>query len=204
MFKRVTMLGYDSPNQPTVLKGIYVVTYPIPKCVSFLKMRSLKQFAISVIFIFTTLFPTLAISSAWNGCANELDRLQRATSDAAAAANDVNYKAVDYENCQQYPRLYDQMHDECRSKAYDYQNTVRNFNNSLITVENSIQLVNSSCGINLPSIENLSSIRPMVPNSENSICNIYLGYKSKLPLKELINLCMKSMSKEECQKCLSK
>lgn len=162
----------------------------------------IKQFAILAVFFFVALGPTLALSSDWNGCANDLDRLRRAARDATDAANSVKSKADDFENCKRYPDMYDLMRDRCRSKASAYQSTLSTLGNELSTVDSRVRSVNSSCGMDLSS-SGSSFTRPKTPGFENRMCDLYLGYKNKLPIESLMKTCMQSLSEEECRKCLS-
>lgn len=161
----------------------------------------MKQFALFAFFLFVALSSTLVLSSDWTGCANDLDRLHRAARDASEAANGVKSKADDFENCKQFPNIYDLMRDHCRNAASDYQSALSTLENELSTVNSRVRSVNLSCGGDLSSVGS-SSTRPQTPDFENSMCNLYRGYKNKLPLETLIETCMQSLSEMECRKCL--
>jgi len=161
----------------------------------------MKQFAIFAVLFFVALGSTLVHSSDWSGCANDLDRLHRTTRNAADIANGVKTKANDFENCKMYPNIYDFMQDRCRTMASDYQSALSSLENELSTVNRRIRSANSSCGVDLSSIGS-SSTKPQTSDFENSMCNMYLDYKNKLPIETLIKICLQSLSEMECRKCL--
>ena len=152
-----------------------------------------------LVFIFTTIPPVAAVSADWNGCADDLDRLRRAASDASDAAKDVNSKADEYENCKQFPDTFDLMRDNCESVASDYESAVNNLNSDLSTVDSRISSANSSCSNNA----SLSGIPGRAPSTGNRVCDVFRIYKDKLPAETLLKTCTASMTEAECRKCLS-
>jgi hypothetical protein len=156
-----------------------------------------------VILLFSTLCAwSVAYTADWDSCADDLDRLRRAARDATDAANEVKSNADDFENCKRYPDMYDFFRDRCQSKAYDYKSAVSTLESELNTVDRRVRSVNSSCGIDISSIRSAPAARSRAPSSENRMCDLYRSYKNKLPMKNLLEACTKSMSEAECKKCL--
>lgn len=148
----------------------------------------------------------------WSSCAYDLDRLRRAARDASDAAEQVDSakdefesKKDELEDCLNFPDVYDLMVDGCQSMRWDYESALSNYKyeisnlkNELNTVENRIQSVQWSCGYEF-------SVRSVAGQSEvkgENICNLYRSYVSRLPMITLLEICKKSMTEEECKKCL--
>lgn len=138
----------------------------------------------------------------WDSCADDLDRLRRAARDATDKANDVNTKADEFENCKNYPDMYDLMRDRCRSKASDYQSALSDLESELGTINSRIRSVQASCDFNLESTSSQRYSRSQPPSSGNRTCDLYRSYVGKLPMKMLLESCAKTISEAECGKCL--
>lgn len=166
-------------------------------------MTSLSFWKKVVVGVLGGLAVCTASAANWDSCTDDLDRLRRAARDATDKASDVKTKAEEFENCNRYPDIYDLMRDRCRSKASDYQSALSDLESELGTVDSRIRSVRSSCGFDLGLTGSPSYSRPEPPSSGNRTCDIYKGYKGKLPMKTLLETCARTMSEAECGKCLS-
>lgn len=161
-------------------------------------------FIAGTILLVSNFTSSSAFSGDWNSCAYDLDRLRRATRDAADVANDVKSKAEEFDRCKRYPDVYDLMGDRCRSKAWDYQRALRSLETALITVDSHIRSVNSSCGYKLTSIGPPSYSQIITPGPGEHLCDLFRSYKERVPLETLFKICTQSMSEADCKKCLEK
>jgi len=164
---------------------------------------------IFIVFLLYSAVPS-AHATNWSSCADELDRLRRAARDATDVAQEVESakqelesKKNDLENCLNYPNIYDLMHDRCRSRRWDYDSALDNYkshlNNlesELSTVESRIRSVQWSCDYQF----SLSLPSGTLPKKDP--CSVYQNYKNKLPSATLLEICKKSMTEDECKKCL--
>lgn len=112
-----------------------------------------------ILITLASLMPLPSFASDWNSCADELDRLRRASRDATDAANEVKSKADELENCKQYPDMYDDHGDGCSSKASDYRSALGTLKSELDTVNRRIKSVSSYCGVNLSTLGESSTQR---------------------------------------------
>lgn len=149
--------------------------------------------------------PLIVRAADWDSCADDLDRLRRASRDAADAAEQVKSKHEELDNCRRYPDTYDLMRDRCRSYVWDYESTVSSLQSELSTVDSRIRSVRSSCGYDLATLSPPS--RRMAPGGVQSpgarLCTLLQGYRGRIPDDQLAQICSKSMSESECRKCLS-
>jgi len=164
----------------------------------------------------------------WSSCADELDRLRRAAADASEAAEHVQEykeelesKKRELEDCLSYPDSYDVMHDRCQSIRWDYESALSDYKSSLSdleselnTLESRLRSVQWSCDFQFilampPKIPKVQEKKlPRVLEKEppkvqkKDPCSLYQKYKSSIPKATLLELCKKSMSEDECKKCL--
>jgi hypothetical protein len=162
-----------------------------------------KRNTVILWWVFACLTAYNASAANWDSCADDLDRLRRSARDASDKANEVKAKSEEVENCKRYPDMYDLMRDRCRSKLSEYQSTLRDLESELGTVDSRIRSARLSCGFDLGSIGSPSYSQPSQPGTTNPVCDVYRGYRNKLPLETLVQTCMKSMSEAECRKCLT-
>jgi hypothetical protein len=161
-----------------------------------------KYFIEMITVVLITIIPNPTFSVDWDSCAQNLDRLRRASRDAVDAANDVKSKAEEYENCKRYPNIHDLMRDRCQSKAWSYENALRTLESALVTVDSRIRSVSSSCGYDLTSIGSAPYSQPNPPSSTNRLCDLFRSYKDRLSPDTLFNICTQSMPESDCRKCL--
>lgn len=161
---------------------------------------------ISIVVGMSFLAPfSVSLAVDWDSCADDLDRLRRASRDASDVANDVKSKTDDFENCRRFPDVYDLLRDRCQSKRWDYQSAMQSLKSELDTVDSRIRSVRLSCGYNLSSIEGPpTGLAPSPLRSQSDqLCELYRSYRGRLPMQNLLELCRKSISDAECRKCLA-
>jgi len=142
---------------------------------------------------------TTAFSADWGSCADDLDRLRRASRTAADVAEQVKSKASDLENCRRFPGSYDLLRDRCQSRATDYEGEVSRLKLELATMNFIVRSASSSCEVDLGSARGGVS----KPSTGNRQCDAYRTYKGLIPDATLMQICTKSLSEQECKKCLS-
>lgn len=163
---------------------------------------------------------TMAVASAamatdWGDCANELDYLRRRSSDASDKAREAESKKSDFERkrddlnrCVQNPQVYDLMGDRCQSaRSYAesaqgyYRSSLDDLGNALGDVDRKVKAVAGACGVELKQV---TGPAPQVPSGVKNpaLCSVYLGYKGKLPLQQLIATCTPHMGEADCRACL--
>ncbi len=158
--------------------------------------------AVIAAVLIAAIVPASGLPADWDSCAQNLDRLRRATRDAADAANDVKSKTDEFEKCRRFPDINDLMRDRCKSKSWNYENAVRTLESALITVDTRIRSASASCGYDLTSIGSPSYSQPGAPSSANRICDLLRSYKDRVPPDTLLKICTQSMSEADCTKCL--
>lgn len=163
-------------------------------------MTARANFVKLLVSLLTVVVTSAVLAADWDSCADDLDRLRRATRDAADKASDVKSKAEEFENCRRYPDVYDLWRDGCRSKGSEYQSAVRDLESELSTVDSRIRSVRFSCGYDLGST---ASPRLHSPETGNQVCDLYRSYLGRLPLDALLKTCLRSMSETDCRKCLT-
>lgn len=152
-----------------------------------------------LVVILTCNIIPFAYATDWNSCADDLDRLRRATRDASDAAQQVESEKDELENCLHYPDIYDLMEDGCQSSRWDYNSARSNLESELNTVESRIRSVQWSCDFQF-------SITPSTGGLEGpgkDRCNTYRFFKDKLPIEIILDTCKKSLTEDECKKCLN-
>ena len=141
--------------------------------------------------------PSIGISSDWGSCADDLDRLRRASSDANDAATQAESDEDEYENCKNYPDTYDLYGDRCRSVADEYRDSLDALENALDTVNDRVRSVALSCGMPLPAVAG-----PRIERSGDRLCNLYRSYKGRMSDQLLMQQCTVSKPESECTKCI--
>jgi hypothetical protein len=148
---------------------------------------------------------SVACAADWSSCADDLDRLRRASRDAADAAEQVKSKSDELESCRQFPEVYDLLRDRCRSYAWDYQSAVSALSSELSTVDSRVRSANLSCGYELstfgPPAAKRGSDQRGTPAAR--LCALIQSYRGRIPDDQLVQLCAGSMPETECRKCLS-
>lgn len=159
--------------------------------------------------------PAAAKAADWGDCANELDYLRKRSSDASDKAREAESKKSDFERkrddlnrCVQNPQVYDLMGDRCQSaRSYAesaqryYRSSLDDLGNALGDVDRKVKAVAGACGVELKQV---TGPAPQVPSGVKNpaLCSVYLGYKGKLPLQQLIATCTPNMGEAECRACL--
>jgi DNA repair exonuclease SbcCD ATPase subunit len=177
-----------------------------------------KHFLKSIIFIFFVCFFQFSIAESgladdWSSCADDLDRLKRASRDASEAAEEAESAKQEFEdkkeelqNCINYPDIYDLMQDNCQSLRWDYESAKSDYESALSdleselsTVESRIRSVEWSCGV---SFSRTSGEATKPKSKKQSRCSLFRSFIGKLPLKTILEYCKTYMSESECKKCL--
>jgi hypothetical protein len=71
---------------------------------------------------------------------------------------------------------------------------------ALDKVDSAVSSVAMSCGYNLGGVAKTQAATPQ--DFKARLCVIYSRYKGLLQMQTLMEMCKKSMSEEECRKCL--
>lgn len=156
---------------------------------------------IAFMFFVSTMLGT-AVAADWNSCADDLDALRRASSDASDSATEVRSKADAYDRCRRYPDVTDINNDGCRSQANAYRSAVTRFQGDLDTVNRRGRAVGGTCSVD-PAVllSPAASSRPGQSPSER-LCAMIRDYRGRLPEQDLMKACLQSLSDSECRKCL--
>jgi len=112
----------------------------------------MKNNALSITLVGGLLFCSSIFAADWDSCADELDDLRQAVSDAEDAARDVQSKADNYEQCKLLP-IMDLWNDGCRTMASGYRYKLSNLQGELEAVNKRIRSVSSSCSMPVSNIE---------------------------------------------------
>jgi hypothetical protein len=149
----------------------------------------MKRRLLSLCFV-GLLFSVPGRSADWDSCRSDLDDLKRRSDDAATKAEDVS----DAEN-----KLRQCREDEpngCEYEERAYKGAKVDLESALDDVSFRISSVSTSCGFDFAKV--LSTPFDYKARS----CLIYSRYKSTMPIGTVMDMCKKTMSEEECKKCL--
>ena len=149
----------------------------------------------------------------WSSCADDLDRLRRASRDASeaveraeSARQEFEDKREELQNCINYPDIYDLMQDQCQSLRWDYESAksdyesaLYNLQSELSAVESRIRSVEWSCGVSFS--RTTGGATQLKPKKEGD-CSVFRSLIGKLPINTILDYCKKYMSESECKKCL--
>lgn len=174
-----------------------------------------KIMKIVVLFFILVFSPFFFIYSIDLGtCADDLDNLKKASSEAADAADEAEDAKEEFENCKNFPDTYDLLEDGCKNLANEYKDKINDLKNALDDVKRRIRSVNYSCGVDFSMVDYGSNSSKSESYKKNNkpeydkmtkkmLCDLYRESKNKLPFESLLNVCMNGiMSKEECMECL--
>ncbi len=169
--------------------------------------RTAQRAITSLVFL---LLPTGLLAADWSSCHDDLDTLRRRASDASDAAEQV-YQAADevetkrreLQDCRAYPAVHDLMRDGCRSQRSDYesardefQSAKSNLESELDDVDSAIRSASLACGYSFSNAA--GAVGPRV----DGMCRLMQRYKGRLPFANLLELCKQSKSETDCKKCL--
>jgi hypothetical protein len=163
----------------------------------------------------TLVLTTLSGAQDWSSCQHDLDGVKRVAQDASDAAeelesleNELQDKRSELQNCVSEPRIYDIYRDRCRSQRAEYEDARQDFSqkkarlqDELTALESRLRSVQLSCDYNF----SFSAVVPRQSQQQSesgSFCSFLESYKSKLAPAKLLSICTKSMSVEDCRKCL--
>ena len=165
----------------------------------------------SFLIIFIVTSSAVCLEEDLKGCIEDMDRLGEAVRAAIKTAEDVESfyeelesKKDELKDCVDNPDVMSPTWDNCKSIRADckflektYKEKLKNLESAFKKIANEINSVEWSCGVQF----NNGSFN----RSKNTIkvnCEIFKSLKEKIPIKELLDLCKKSMSEEECRECL--
>ena len=81
----------------------------------------------------------------WSSCESELSRIKREARDAESTASDLDsleddleYERNEYEDCLQFPDVYDLYGDGCESQRSDYNWKVNEYNSKISDMDSDI------------------------------------------------------------------
>lgn len=150
--------------------------------------------------IYILIVPILVVILTCSGIpfANATDWSSCAARDASDAAQQVESEKDELENCLNDPDTYDLMGDRCQSYRWDYNSARGNLESELNTVESRIRSVQWSCDFQFSITPPTGGLK--VPGKDS--CNTYQYFKDKIPIATLLETCKKSMTEDECKKCL--
>ena len=144
------------------------------------------------------------LAADWNSCQDDLETLRHRASDASDAAESVRDLAEElkekretWDQCRSFPLL----RSGCLYERSEYESTKRSYDaakgdleNHLDDVGHAIRSVEFSCGYSFGTARN-------TPQGY-SFCQVLQRYKNTLLASDLLQICMKSRTEEECRKCL--
>lgn len=87
-----------------------------------------------------------AFSQDWSSCEYDLSRLERTADYARDIAMELESLKSDYEDCIQYPDIYDFMNDNCESNGADYNYKLSELDNEMNELMRRVKGSISSCG----------------------------------------------------------
>jgi hypothetical protein len=127
----------------------------------------------------------------YSSCRSALDDLRQRSDDAATKAREVADAEEDLEECRSSQPI-----SECRSKLNDYESEKDSLDSALEDVASKVRDVSSSCGIDLSQAASLEHAKARFCKALNR------GRMYYMPTAVLLDQCKKSMTEEECRKCL--
>jgi hypothetical protein len=151
---------------------------------------------VRILFLTATLAASGASAIDLGSCADDLDRLRRAASDATDKANDAKTKQEELQTCKNDSYSYDRNYDGCRSKASYFQSAAGDLKSELDTIDSRLRSIRSSCGYDL-------TMRQRDPSTGDEYCDMIRGYRKRLPYQNLVAICSQSMAEDDCRKCLA-
>jgi hypothetical protein len=145
--------------------------------------------------------PTTTLDS----CHDDLERLRKASSEAAEAADDAKSKRDDLD-CRQDPELRDLMQDHCRTAARDYQSALSDLEEKMDDVDGSVRSVQDSCDYQF-TINKLTSIEASQRRLEASKRRLCASYHNLvdlgMPRDTALQMCKTQTDEHWCNQCLS-
>ena len=164
-----------------------------------------KAVLITLGFILLTLTTHLTYAVDWGSCQDDLDRLRRASRDAADSADTVRSRADDLESAEGNLRSCRIWSRDCSSEQWRYRSALSDFESAKSTLEAELDTVSSrirsvefSCGYDLGSGGFTTSPGGQV----DRFCALLRRLKGRIPDQTLMDTCKKSKTDEECKKCL--
>jgi len=156
--------------------------------------------------------PSVYAQVDFSACADALDTLRRRARDASdpamqadSAKMEFDRKRDKYNNCRQFPQVYDLFRDGCqnqlreaRSASEELDSAVSTLESALDDVDRAVREVASSCGGGV-STTNV----PGVTENHQQFCQIVRRFRGRLDTERLKTSCQQNMTAAECNACLS-
>ena len=156
------------------------------------------------------LLATTVLAADWNGCHDDLDALRRRASDASdaaeqilQAADELDTKRRDLQDCKAFPDIHDLLKDGCQSQRSEYESARSEYQSAkdalesdLDDVDSAVRSASGSCSYSFGSAT--------VPGQRTAdpLCRVMQKYKGRSSVPNLLEMCKKSRSEQECRKCL--
>ena len=155
----------------------------------------------------------------WGSCHDELDRTRRAASDASGAAEEaesklsnIRSKRDEYQECRDYPNIYDFMHDGCRSRRSDYESALGDyesargdFESKMEDLDNRLRSVQSYCEYDF-TLNRMSSSEAAsrgLAAAEQRLCSSYKRFVILgVTPQSVLEMCKKNRTEQWCKTCL--
>lgn len=171
------------------------------------RCRGVRHAITPLIFL---LVPTGLLAADWSSCQDDLDTLRRRASDASDAAEQVHQaadeletKRQEWQDCRAFPAIHDLMRDGCRSQRSDYESARDEFESAKSNLESELDDVDSAIrSTSLACGYSFSNAGGAVGTRVDPMCRLMQRYKGRLPTANLLELCKKSKSEADCKKCL--
>jgi hypothetical protein len=164
-----------------------------------------------LLLVITLAFGSVALAQTplrdWNSCNGDLDRTQKAASDAADAAKKADSSFDDFDRCKRDPQSYDFMHDGCRSHLSDYESAVSDLESNLDNLDNRLRSVQGSCDYQFGSSDVAKAQRAQqrLDASRQRLCE---SFKNLIPLASrqgVFQMCVSTVGQQGeawCRACV--
>jgi hypothetical protein len=140
----------------------------------------------------------------WDSCHHDLDRSRRAASDASDAADEVNSKKKEFEECQNDRDTYDLSGDGCQSRRSDYRSAISDYQSKMDDLDVRLRDVQSSCGYDF-TINRMSSLeasKQHLDTENRRLCESYKALMPTLMPENVLQMCKPQQGEDWCQACL--
>ena len=156
------------------------------------------------------LVATGVLAADWSSCHDDLDTLRRRASDAsdaaeqvAQAADELDTKRREWEDCRTFPGVYDLLGDGCQSQRLDYESARDEYESAKSTLESNLDDVDSAQrSVSVSCDYAFGSAMGPGRRPVDSLCRLLQRYKGRVPSASLMETCKKSRSEQDCKKCL--
>jgi hypothetical protein len=140
----------------------------------------------------------------WDSCHDDLDRSRRAASDASDAADEVNSKKKEFEECQRDRDTDDLSGDRCQSRRSDYRSAISDYQSKMDDLDVRLRDVQSSCeyDFTINRMSALDASKQRVEAAKQRLCASYRNFMPNLTPQSVLQVCTAQMGEEWCKSCL--